>query len=129
MNEMQPTLLSLDPPARAFDALAEYFERVYDVLPMTRKGQLHLRARTSPFIASFAERGWALGRMVLARAASDTVVPENHALIREARRCTTRSRRLFSLSLKVSRCRHVDQHGRGNTTVLSSSSLSATAKY
>src|SRR5947199_4454212 len=84
MNEIQPTLLSLDPPsARAFEAIAEYFERVYKELPMPRRGKLHLAARSSPFAAPSAERAWNLGRMVLARAAGDTSAPDQYTLTEE----------------------------------------------
>jgi hypothetical protein len=86
MNEIQPTLLSLDPPAaRAFEALAEYFDSVCDVVSWPRKGQLHVIARARSQTARSAERAWNLGRMVLARAAGDRVVPEEDALTREAR--------------------------------------------
>lgn len=86
MDEIQPTLLFLDPSAaRAFDALAEYFERVYDALATPRKGQIHLELRAHSITAPAAERAWNLGRMVLARAAGDSVIPDDDALTREGR--------------------------------------------
>jgi len=85
MNEIQPTLLSLDPPAaRAFEALSEYFERLHKELPVKEDGPLHVHARAHSSLAPSAERAWNLGRMVLARAAEDTPIPEPDALTREA---------------------------------------------
>src|SRR5690348_4940234 len=84
MNQIQPSLLPLDlPAARAFEAIAQYFERSYRELPPPRQGQLHLFVRTHSGTAPSAARAWNLGRMVLARAAGDTLMPDQDALLRE----------------------------------------------
>ena len=86
MNELQPTILSLDPPAaRAFEALAEYFEYVYSELPLPQQGQLHLNTRMYMMTAASADLAWTLGRMVLARAAGDAPAPDQDALRRATR--------------------------------------------
>lgn len=97
MNQIEPTLLSLDPAAaRAFDALADYFERLHDLGVNGGVAQPHVEARTHRYC--FAEKAWNFGAMVLARAAGEQNAPEEDALTHEAHdllKAVTREVRAF----------------------------------